>query len=308
MPDLTHKPCFSGQDRWLAAAILVVLAACAQGKSAGGDGGPVDGGASVDADPNAADADLTSPDAATSCPTSPCDLVAQCGCTGGEVCDLDFTMLPTGGTECREVVSPGTEKGNCTGANTCAGGYVCLGSPGQCRRYCGNDNDCGTDAFCFLDVVYDSGGGNLMDVPGATTCSKVCDPEKASANGCPGSPQFGCHIFLYDPDDPPVTDGDEFLISDCSAAGAGGDDADCSMNGSFDCQAGFDCVVLTFATICTVTSDCALGQECDLAQGQCIDQLCKQNCRVVAGTCATGTCNSFNPPAVLGGVEYGVCF
>jgi hypothetical protein len=307
MPDL--QPYCGGYGcRLIITAIFAALVGCAQGSGSGGDGGFVDSGPRADADPNAPDADPNAPDAANGCPTAPCDLLAQCGCTGGEVCDLDNTMLPTGGTACREVVSPGTEQGNCNTSNQCAGGYVCLGSPGQCRRYCGNDGDCGAGAFCNLDVVYDSGGGNFMDVPGATTCSKSCEPDKASANGCPGSPQFGCHIYQHDPDDPPVTDGDEVLISDCSAPGLGGDDADCSVNGSFDCQPGFDCVVLTFTTICTVNGDCAAGQECDQAQGQCIDDLCKQNCRVLGGTCAVGTCNSFNPAAIVDGVEYGVCF
>src|SRR5688572_7333262 len=72
-------------------------------------------------------------DAPSSCPTAPCDLYAQCGCTAPLVCDLDFTDLM--GNSCRAVNMQGTETSTCYSGTPataqpsyCAGGYVCLGS------------------------------------------------------------------------------------------------------------------------------------------------------------------------------------
>ena len=221
------------------------------------------------------------------CNKQPCDLVPQCGCTGSDACDLDGTDLPNGKTQCRAVTTPGAEDANCNTLDDCAGGYVCLGSNGQCREYCQGDTDCSALGYCLLDVTYDSGGGNFMPVPGASTCTKACQPHMASNNGCPSTPQFGCRMFIDNPDG--VDDnGDEYFLTDCTTAvqTGGQQDADCSANFGADCAAGFDCV--------------GVGTE----------SLCKQICVVGgANTCGGAlTCNAFgDPQPIIGGVTYGFC-
>jgi hypothetical protein len=265
-------------------ALLLAAGACATGQSSA-DADPN----APDADPNAPDADPSAPDAtpvgtidaSISCPKSPCDLVQQCGCSSPQVCDLDNSALPTGGTRCRDVTTPGQDQATCSSLNGCAGGFVCLGSPGQCRRYCNGDSDCpGAGGLCLLTVQYDSGGGNFMDVPGAVVCTKDCQPHLAANNNCPAG--YGCHIFLDD------SMGDRFL-TDCTTAPAsgGGDDAPCTT--SSNCQPGYDCIRLT--------------------QGGETSNLCKQNCVVASPSCDGGrTCTAFgDPKPIIGGVEYGVC-
>lgn len=219
------------------------------------------------------------------CATDPCDLLDQCGCPATQVCDLDRGDLASGATACRDVTSPGTETGACDTATDCAEGYICLGNPGQCRRFCDPDDDmCGAGAFCRIHVVYDAGGGNLEDVPGAVTCTKSCSPELATGNGCPDG--FGCDTFVANSGQP-----DEFQHTDCRSAPAsgGGDGADCSTNGKRDCAPGFTCVI--FSSNGTET-----GREC------------KQICVVPGGACTAGSCTAYNGGGPqVDGVEYGFC-
>lgn len=248
-----------------------------------------------DADPNAPDADPLAPDAnpatgadANSCAKQPCSLSPQCGCPANQACDLKNSELSTGGTECRAVSVAGTETSTCTAPETCAAGYVCLGSPGHCRRWCAGDGDCtGAGSLCLLEVTYT--GGNT--VPGAVTCSKACDPVgTVNPTGCPPSDansRWGCHIFADDPDGT-FGNGDERFLTDCTTAPAtgGGDGVTCTSNSN--CAPGYDCIALTTNGVTT--------------------NQCKQSCAYLGGVCATGTCSRFNEPRpVIGGVEYGVC-
>lgn len=273
------------------ALLMLSLTSCA---TAGGDAP----GTGADADPNAPrpDADPSAPDADPSNPppdanvSNPppdamvapmeCTLVApQTGCPAGEACDLDDTMLATGGTECRPVTAMGTETSTCAGVTACAAGYTCLGGAGtsQCFKFCSTDSNCSPTAggLCTIDIVY---GAPPMEVPGATVCSKACDPLNSS--GCPSS--FGCHVYQ----EPPGTA--ERFFTHCSPSGAGGQEATCTDDTS--CQANYSCVQINMTT-----------------------NKCLKNCNVstntgCAGLPAGNSCVGFSEPAVVGGFEYGVCF
>ncbi len=263
---------------------------------------------SHDADPNAADArdpaapdaDPSAPDAATitadanpaapdanNCVTLPCDLYEQCGCIPPQVCDLDDEALATGGTECRDVGTAGEDTATCSSSFGCAGGFICLGSdPGQCRRWCQEDDDCpGPGGLCILNVTY--GGGT--EVPGATACTKNCSPASSAPSECP--PDFGCHIYLDDPDDSlPTISGDERSLTDCTSppASGGGDSESCTYNS--DCIPGYDCVNVDSVAQCKQTCVCASPGNCSGA------------------ACAIGSCYEFSDPKpIIDGVEYGVC-
>jgi hypothetical protein len=203
------------------------------------------------------------------------------------VCDLDPDNIATGGTACRAVGTPGQDTATCSSWIGCAGGYVCLGSPGQCRRWCQDDDDCpGDGGMCILGVT--SGG---EPVPNATTCTKHCSPTSEAPPECPTG--FACHVYLYDP--PPTGGDDEVSLTDCDPAPAtgGGFGTDCTADGSSACAAGYDCVNYGGDTQCMETCQCpSIG-----------------NC--TGGVCSSGTCYGYDPPAVVGpipgGVEYGVC-
>lgn len=267
-------------------------AACAQG-STDTDGGSSHADATVNPNVDARvnplvdagstpDAQQGTPDAGSNCANSPCDLVQQCGCDIAQVCDLDSNALPSGGTACRDVSTPGTEVNDCGSVFDCSAQHVCVGT--SCRKYCNVDADCsGEGAICIVQLTY---GSPAMDIPGAKVCTRSCEPEKATANGCPPS-EDACHIYQYDPDGTPNS-GDEQLLTDCDAAGAGGDGADCTTNGSADCQAGYDCVN-TGSLVCKQSCQCPSPGLCG------------------GGACTTGTCTGYTTPLMIGATEYGVC-
>lgn len=274
----------------LTIALALPLAACAS--AGGGDGATdarIDGdGAPIstpaDADPDAPDANPTTGGADANdgtCPTAPCDLVQQCGCQPGWACDLDGTMVATGGTECRGVNAQGMEASTCSAVEDCAAGYICIGAnPAQCRRYCATDADCtGGGSLCLISIT---SGGN--PVPGAVTCTKDCDAvATANPTGCPTG--MACHLFVDDPDNSlPTASGDERFLTDCLTAGAGTDNASCAANGMTDCAPGHDCV--------------NLGG----------NNVCKQTCAYPGGACAVGACQRYAAPRpIINGQEYGVC-
>jgi hypothetical protein len=271
--------------RFLPVLCVTLVASCAQGRAPAGDGGIAGSDASDLADAaDVADADT--------CPGDPCSLLEQCGCGGQQVCDLDTSNLATAGTACRDVVVPGTEGANCSMDSQCAAGYSCFGAPGQCRRYCAADADCGTDAYCLIQVVF---GSPSMPVPDTTLCTKACTPDAASDNGCPSAPQFGCRIIQNDPDGVAAS-GDEFLVTDCGKASASGTDGvDCATAGDAACAAGFSCFTITQG-------------------GNPVGDQCKQLCVfTVDGNpgsrlCGTGTCTQLTgDPFLVGTTEYGAC-
>jgi len=268
----------------LFALVLAVGAmACAEASSEfdGGTGFDALVNPNVDARVNDAsstptiDAQQGTPDAGSTCPSAPCDLVQQCGCSSPQVCDLDSAALPSGGTECRDVLNPGNEDDDCGGVFDCASGHVCIG--GTCRKYCNVDPDCSGDGgICIVQLTF---GDPATDIPGAITCTRSCNPTLPASNGCPPSEQ-ACHVFQYDPNGI-ADDGDEVLLTDCTPSGTAGNDATCTSGGN-ECLPGYDCV----------------------NTGSLV---CKQNCVMPGGTCAVGACTGYTEPLLINGTEYGVC-
>lgn len=272
------------------ALVAIPVAGCATG------GGADDPSMSDDGDGKDDDPDGEAPDGETpgfECPGEPCDLYDQCGCEANQACDLNTDELATGGTACRPIETAGMSQANCDTSADCAAGYGCFGTPGQCRKYCEADGDCGSGS-CIISVVYDAGDGDWQSVPDAELCTKPCKPESAQGSGCPSDPQLGCNFLYHDPNGAPDS-GDEYWYTDCRPAGNGGDAADCSANGDADCQPGFGCFNITY-------TDESVKQECR--------QICVYSIGDEPGgrACSTGECNAMGGDGVwVGDVEYGVC-
>ena len=127
--------------------------------------------------------------------------------------------------------------------------------------------------FCEDDTTCDGGGGLCnVDIAGGPqlVCTTDCNPVNSS--GCPAS--FGCSANFNN----------ELgrYHTNCHAGGPGGQDASCSTLS--DCLPGFHCA--SFAS-----------------------PICLRSCVVGDSSVCTGgrTCRSFNPNAVIDGVEYGGC-
>ncbi len=271
--------------------IALMFAACAtagdvpDSPDASGDDTPDSGGdPTFDAAGPTIDApDISAPDADLTCPTQPCDLLDQCGCGANQACDLDGNNLETGGTICRAVTASGDELDTCASGSECAAGFVCIGNPGRCRRYCDDNGDCpGDGGLCVINLSY-----NGNPIPGAVTCSTHCDPIANNNNGCPAT--WGCHLYSYDPDGVPGN-GDEMYLSDCDAPPANGGGVGSSCSGSGDCLPGNDCVTINGSSSCRPTCLCPGG-----------------NCG--SGSCpgGSGSCYGYDPAIVIGGLTYGVC-
>ncbi len=225
---------------------------------------------SPDARPGSSDATVF-PDGEPVCPTSPCDLVEQCGCTPPQVCDLDTGNI--GSTQCRAVSVPGTEESACGTLTECDRGYVCVSD--GCSKFCKVDADCGDPRRKCAVTLYTGG----MPVPNATTCSSACEPPNAAAGDCP--PGRACRMAYTDVDADP-DNGNETVYAMCGAAGAGVQGDTCTR--SSDCAANFLCLNndgLECARICTLSP--------------------------AGGECTTGTCRGLIPSMLIGGVVYGVC-
>ena len=276
------------------ALLATLVAGCAAGA---GDGEP-DDSEEVPAPGGGDDDGGTGGSGDGTCSNEPCDLYDQCGCDAGQACDLDGASLSTGATECRPVHQAGQSQANCSRDEECAAGYGCFGNPGQCRRYCERDGDCGL-GHCLIEIVYDAGGGDLQPVPDAMVCTKACKPESSTGSGCPQDPQMACNVSYRDPNGQ-ADSGDEFWYTDCRAAGAGGDGADCSANGDRDCQAGFGCFQVTYSN-----ESGEVVREADECLQICVWEVAGQP---GGRACATGTCTEFPDPGVIvGDTEYGAC-
>lgn len=295
----------------LCLSALVVLVACASSRPGSGeidavgdddgdatqetDGDPGDGtvaidGDTTDSDPTAIDAPIDgmvtvidAPVDANTCPTSPCDLHAQCGCTSPLVCDLDFTDLV--GNSCRAVNQPGTETSRCAQGATpqssyCAGGYVCLGTDANasCSKYCDASSDCGQPrGQCVIQLT--NGG---TPIAGATTCSSNCNPVDSAAGGCPAGDK--CGFFTVNN---ALTGNVDRDIVDCTTPGAGAHGATCTDDST--CSSNTMCTTYNSLTRCR--------RVCNRTTGG-------NECATLAGT----TCVGFAAPGlVVGGTEYGIC-
>ena len=85
----------------------------------------------------------------------------------------------------------GEDGAECIQSADCAVGFECVGSPGQCRRYCCNGQDsCGGDGRQFCDIQARAEQGNKVP---------VCMPVRSCAllgSGCPQGQT--CAIVLED--------------------------------------------------------------------------------------------------------------
>jgi hypothetical protein len=264
-------------------ALASAVAGC--GASAGDPHGGADGGKADDPGGGGGDDDVGGD---ATCDTQPCDLYDQCGCESGQACDLDSDHLAEGTTVCRGVSSPGMTTSSCDGDEECAAGYGCFGDPGQCRKYCQLDAQCG-NGYCNIPIEYDAGGGNYQDVPGAKVCTKACKADSAGGSGCPSD--RACDFYWYDDGGP-----GDYWYTDCRPPGTGGDAASCSASGNDDCLAGFGCFVITY-------TDGTDKDECR--------QICIWTVGGAAGdrSCAVGTCHELGGDGiVVGDTEYGACF
>ncbi|HLU67158.1 MAG TPA: hypothetical protein VKZ63_12830 [Kofleriaceae bacterium] len=274
--------------------MATLVAGCAASAGDGSSQGPIDPGEAGGGNGGGGDGGGGTGGSGAACPGEPCDLYNQCGCSAGEACDLDNSQLATGATECRPIEAGGQSQSNCTRDEQCAAGYGCFGNPGQCRKFCEGDRDCGR-GYCMIQIVYDAGGGDWQPVPDATVCTKSCKPESATGSGCPQDPQLGCGFGYRDPNGQPGS-GDEFWYTDCRPVGSGGDAADCSANGDADCLPGFGCFPITY-------TDDSVRDECR--------QICVWAVGGVEGeqACAVGTCHQFGGGGLfIGDTEYGLCF
>lgn len=243
------------------------------------DGAAIDGSAAIDG-AVAIDAAVD----ASTCPTAPCDLHAQCGCTSPLVCDIDFTDLV--GNSCRAVNQPGTETSSCVGgtpaapqSSYCAGGYVCVGDAtnARCEKYCDASSDCGQPrGQCVIQLT--NGG---TPIAGATTCSSNCNPVNSAAGGCPAGNKCGFFTVTN-----ALTGNVERDIVDCTTPGAGGHGATCTSDAS--CAADTMCSTYNALTRCRKVCNRTTGGS------ECASQ---------AGT----TCIGYNPALIVGGIEYGIC-
>jgi len=224
------------------------------------------------------DLNTTPPDLKSTPPVdmaTPCSLVAQSGCGAGEKCTLESS-----GSTC---ITDGT-KGNgqlCGPASDdCAKGNLCTvesASLLQCRQFCAADSDCKQGAA--------PGGAQntphcLLTFTGTTAkvCTVACNPVLAAgASGC--ATGLGCQVFAT-ATIPEATD--------CALAGAGGDGADCTTNGTSDCQGGFTCVQVT-GTGGTVVNHCRKVCRQGMAGTDCAGQA-GYACRVATGTTMFGFC------------------
>ena len=270
---------------------LVLLLACVLGCAQGGAGIPrrdAGGGAGFDAgglDASSPDAGArdAGPDAARDaatrdagfdagigpCDESPCRLVApQCGCPAGEGCYLE----PDGARACSEAGS--TAAGVlCASATACVPGHACVGAGGVtwCQRLCEDDSDCtgGAGSLCILTLGDGMGG----TIPGVTMCTVHCDP----VDGVECVAGTSCGVYREE------MGGTRFLTH-CRANGPGGEGA-----------------------ACTSDTGCMPRLACVGPSGG--STVCRRWCRVASGTGCTGgtTCQSLATPAIVGGVEYGIC-
>jgi hypothetical protein len=171
----------------------------------------------------------------------PCDPISQCGCSGGEHC-----QLRGGEPRC---VRPGSEPigASCSGDAECEAGSGCL--DGICKRYCARDSDC------------DEGACAKSSSAGVKACLTRCDFGTQE----PCAEPTVCARLRADAGDQFEIDGDFCVVprSDCSP------DQQCDEPdwGSRFCRAGADSADCSCAPQVAGAS-CDLNLQCGCAPGQ----------------------------------------
>jgi hypothetical protein len=184
-------------------------------------------------------------------------------------CDSDEACALVDGE--RLCVGAGTTGPNelCSG-NDCAPGSQCLSVAGAsiCYQHCTMDAECTAPGGLCVVHIGDGKGGVYPE----TLCSTNCNP--ISNAGCPAGSR--CTFGLDE--GPP-----ERYYTLCVGVGGGQQGDGC--NSPDDCAAGLDCLTVNAQTLCYTF--------CDLDSPVCPG--------------STECLINFDPPADVGGIEYGAC-
>jgi hypothetical protein len=151
-------------------------------------------------------------------------------------------------------------------------GYQCaqyVGPPSLCQKFCYDNDDCAPPGgLCVLEFAGTGGGSPIM------LCSHNCD--LISGTGCQAQ-TMKCDLG-YDAGPP------EQWYTLCMPAGAAAQ-----------------------GEACTNTLDCADGLGC-YQDPNTLNTVCMTYCNHASPQCpGTTTCLHFDPPMMIGSIEYGAC-
>lgn len=199
------------------------------------DAGPQDAG------------DASTPDGGGDCDPLPGDCHpyydADCGCEYS-TSDARYACDRAGSV---------AEGGSCDGRGQCAAGLICLrginSDPGECRRRCEADGECGAGERCAF-----------IDDDRSAACTGFCLPVSECSmerQDCPAGE--GCYLF---PDD----DVAHFF---CHPEGRGTEEDICPRRRSMACEPGLLCAPHYFRPsshrcqpLCTTDADCGVLSRC----------------------------------------------
>ena len=172
-----------------------------------------------------------------------CDRDADCGCEYS-TSDARYACDRAGSV---------AEGGSCDGRGQCAAGLICLrginSDPGECRRRCEADGECGAGERCAF-----------IDDDRSAACTGFCLPVSECSmerQDCPAGE--GCYLF---PDD----DVAHFF---CHPEGRGTEEDICPRRRSMACEPGLLCAPHYFRPsshrcqpLCTTDADCGVLSRC----------------------------------------------
>ena len=104
--------------------------------------------------------------------TTACDPAARTGCPSGTACTIyrESTGSMRFFTDCTAPVGTGTQYASCTDETDCASGFGCIGTPGECLRWCdgvgfsGSLGGCPTGLTCYGFTTPITVGGTTYGV------------------------------------------------------------------------------------------------------------------------------------------------
>ncbi|MDB4966467.1 MAG: hypothetical protein JWN44_2156 [Myxococcales bacterium] len=256
------------------------------GGAGGGGGGGMAADMSMPADMAQPPADMAQgpADMAVACvlnvPTSQCGIFPQCGCVGGQNCNVENT---TSGQAMCVAAGATPDWNNCTGNGDaqCAKGSTCV--DGVCSPFCGAVGDCpGAYRDCFQVV-----NSTQANIPGMKVCSLFCDPTNPQ-NSAGGYAACGPNVNCF-----PGADRISYCLGPTTASGV--QNTNCKVGTAGDnskCAPGLACVHETI-----------FGSEF---------YTCYKFCKVgVANECSglgSGVaCRAFATKQYAGGQEIGSC-